>query len=700
MSTTPTYGFVGKELTPLEQLVKFKEERQISSEVMDQCGIEILGSQDLAAELNKPQGSGAIKIPYWGLTGEPVLDDRGYQMRRYRFIVPRKDRDGKDQRYTQRAGTGSRHYLPRLAELNWLDIADDPSVPVYYTEGEFKAITACAHLGPTIANAGVTSWGSKMGGLAAPLNDFIWRGREVFIVYDAEATSTAAHPLKFNIIRALGELAVDLKVRGAKVKNLYIARTNTFKEGTKLGVDDYFRAGGGRDELLATAEDPEVDPDWMRMFERYAVFRGTKPHIKDIITGKEYSGKEFVDYIETKTVSRDGKPVKLGTVYREHEDVNWFSEYVFDPQLPPGFLREEQKYNAWQGFDTKPAQSENYDENISKFLHFVGGVWGPGHSDYFLDWTAHTFQRPWELTTISLILVSRVKGVGKSLTGAIIRALIGPRSSLVGSIEGLTEKHTGELEGKFFVQVDEADSLFSGKENKLKELDGDRIRIRKMNTDGYTVPNYLRKFYTTNENAAFRIAADERRYYVVRVRKTHADGEPGAEWNTWLRSAIVPMLKDRAALGDIMWFLMERNISEWDPTRPVPRTDDMRDMVEAGETKKDTVAQEIYEALSEDGMWATDSLIAGTDKKMWAEVKSMTKDLDGIVATHVFKDGGKTNRCHIYMTRGHELETRSDEVTGRQIMPGQLTAEQCRNMLLKTKTVMDRVRQSVNADKF
>lgn len=701
MATTPKWGFVGKDLLPIEQAEKLKEERDLSNEVIDALGIEILGAQGLAAELGKPQGTGAIKLPYWGLTGEPVIDDRGGQMIRYRYTgVVNDKRTGKPQRYTQRAGTGSRHYLPRLDGLNWLDVAKDPSVPLFYTEGEFKSIAGCRHLGPTVANAGVTSWGSKMvGGLAAPLNDFDFRGRTVYICYDAEATSSSRVPLKVNILRALGELAVDLRVRGATVRQLLIARTPIFKEGAKLGLDDYFKAGGTAEALLATAEEPQLDEDWVRLFETYAIFQGTKPHVKNIKTGDVYTGKEFSDYIERKSLIREGKSVKLATLYREHEDANVFNKYVFDPQLPPGYLRDEQLFNTWQGFAIEPSQSDNYERHVNDYLSFTRGVWGEENAHYFLDWASQIFQRPGELTTISPILVSRVKGIGKSLTGAVIRSLIGPRGAFVGSIEGLTEKHTGELEGKLFTQVDEADALFGSKENKLKELDSDEIRIRKMNTDGYTIRNILRKFYTTNENAAFRIAADERRYWVVRSPRTHDDGLPGAQWNSWLRETIVPMLKDPEALGDLMHFFMQRDITKWDSTRPVPRTPDMMDMVEAGETKKDTMAQEIYEALSEDGVWATDSLIAGVDKKMWAEIKSITKDNGGMVVTHAFMDT-KTVRCQIYMTRGHELKTIADGITGRKLDKGQLGNKECRDLLLKTRKVMDSVRQSVSADKF
>lgn len=693
--TVVQYPFVGKPLTPLEQMNKLKVDRQLTDADIDRLHITIVGPKETKEELGWNEPSALIRIPYFGITGEKLLDNRGNQLCRYRRTIA----NDKGERYTQRRGSGARHYLPLGPD--WGAISKDPNTPIYYTEGEFKAISATSHLGPCIGNAGVSAWRGSDGSLAAPLEEFVWKDRDVFIVYDAESTSTPAVPLKPTVSKALGELAVDLQMRGAKVKALYIAKTKLFTEGTKLGVDDYFALeGSSRVELLATAATPEVDEEWARMFARYALFQGTKPHIKNIIDGDTYNSKDFADYIERTTRVVDGKSHKIAILYRDHKMANTFNKYVFDPNLEPGYLKDEQKFNTWQGFEHGPKQSGNFQRNIDNYVAFTDGVWGSESQGYFLDWASHLFQRPGELTTISPILVSRVKGVGKSLTGAILRAIIGTRSSFVGSVEGLTEKHTGELEGKLLVQIDEADALFAGKENRLKALDSDEIRIRKMNTDGYTIKNIMRKFYTTNENAAFRIAADERRYYVVRVPKTTEDGLPDAPWNIWLRTVIVPMLKDHEALSDIAYFLMTRDISKWDPTAHVPRTEAMLDMVEAGESKKNVMAEQLYEQLSGDGMWATDSMITSVDNKMWGEIKAITKDNGGVVATHLFKDEGKVIRAHIYMTKDNVLETVQDKVTGRKLVGGQLTASQIRGMLMRTKVAQDAIRSLVDSNKF
>lgn len=690
MATGKVYSFVGNDI---DELTKLKEQRGLTDADLDRLHITIVPITESKNELGWPERCSLIKIPYFGITGEKLLDNRGNQLCRYRRVVS----NDKGERYTQRKGTGSRHYLP--PGESWPSISKDTSIDLYYTEGEFKAISACKHLGPTIANAGVTSWRGQDGGLAAPLNDFEWRGRNVYIVYDAEATSSPSVPLKANISKALGELAVDLQVRGAKVKSLLIAKTPTFKEGVKLGIDDYFLAGGTVDELTATATDPDVDEDWARMFRLYAIFTGTKPHIKNIETGEVYSGKDFADYIETRTRVRDGKPVKIAHIYREHDDRNAFSSYVFDPELPSGFLREDKKFNTWQGFAIKPHKSENYDAHCDNFYKFTSGIWGAS-GDYFLDWTAHLFQRPWELTSISPILVSRVKGIGKSLTGAIVRTLIGSRGSFVGSVDGLTEKHTGELEGKVFVQVDEADALFSGKEERLKALDSDEIRIRKMNTDGYTIRNIMRKFYTTNKEAAFRIAADERRYYVVRASKTADDGMPGAPWNTWVREVIAPMLRDPEALGDLMYFFMTRDISAWDPMAPVPRTEAMMDMVEAGESKKTVMAEQLYSQLSESGVWSVDAGMMAIDNKLWGEVKAILLDNGGRSVGHIYKTEGMSKRTMIWMTKKGMLPIEEDAVKGARLVTGCISADQVRTMLLKTRALFDVVRALVESSKY
>lgn len=696
--TNKVFTFVGNELSPLELFKKLKSDRGLTDADIDRLGITVVAATETKDALGWAEANPLIKIPYFGITGEKLADNRGNQLARYRRTVL----NSKGERYTQRAGTGARHYLP--LGIDWVNVSRDPSIPLYYTEGEFKSITASKYLGPTIGNAGVTSFRGEQG-LAKPLDDFEFRGRVVYIVYDAESSSTSAVPLKSNIVRAQGELAFELKLRGATVHQLLIAKTPHFVEGVKMGVDDYFLTTVDVPherlvaDLLATACDPEIDKELDHMFETYAVFVGTKAHIKNIKDGHVHAPKEFADLIVTNTRRIEGKPVKLATIYREHPDRNTFDEYVFDPSLNSGYLKSHGKFNLWQGFTIQPAQSVDYDTNTQNYLQFQRGVWGERYFDYFLDWASHLLQRPAERTSISPILVSRVKGVGKSLTGDVLRNIIGVQSSFIGSVDGLTEKHTGELEGKLFVQVDEADALFDSKENRLKALDSPEIRIRKMNTDGYTIKNIMRKFYTTNENAAFRIAEDERRYFVCRVDKGHEDGLEDSEWSIFLRTVIGPASMDPVWLADVMWFLMLRDIGHWDPMAPVPKTEAMMDMVEAGESKKNTMANELYAALNTMGVWAVDTSMTAVDKKLWGEIKAMLKDNKGVVATHVYNMNG-AKRIHVWMNAASMLKTTTDSVTGVKLVGGQLSGEGCMNLLLKTRAKMEGVMRLVDSSKF
>lgn len=440
----------------------------------------------------------------------------------------------------------------------------------------------------------------------------------------------------------------------------------------------------------------------MQCFRQYAIYLGQGPHIKDIIEGPTYSVREFGQLIVKDTRIVDGKPRLLADIYRLHPEVNTFKEYVFDPSLPSGFLKDDQKFNSWRGFSVGAAHSLNYDEHIATYLRFVTGVWSEAHAGYFLDWCAHLFQRPWELTTISPILVSRVKGVGKSLSGLVLRNLIGSKSSFLGSVEGLTEKHTGELEGKLFVQVDEADALFDGKESRLKALDADEIRIRKMGTDGYTVRNIMRKFYTTNENAAFRIASDERRYFVVRADKGAEDGLEGSEWSRFLRGTMGPLTDNEEFQSDLMSFFLARDIAHWDPKAPVPRTDAMMDMVEAGQSKKDTAAGAIYEALiNTDKIWITNGAIHAVDVKLWGEVSAIHKDNGGSTAQHIAKVEGKAHSFKVWMPRGKELQKHMNEKNGTWMLSaGQLSGSEVTANLLATKNLTDPIVQRIVGSKF
>src|SRR3712207_2692028 len=116
---------------------------------------------------------------------------------------------------------------------------------MWVCEGEKKADSLVSRSECAIDVLGVWSW--KRDGL--PLPD--WEaiplvGREVFVAFDSDAERNAQVRL------ARSALASYLKSRGATVK---IVKLHDKEDGSKVGVDDFFAAGGTVEDLCGLSEE-------------------------------------------------------------------------------------------------------------------------------------------------------------------------------------------------------------------------------------------------------------------------------------------------------------------------------------------------------------------------------------------------------------------------------------------------------------
>lgn len=148
---------------------------------------------------------------------------------RLRPDKPRLDNDLRPVKYETKKATANRLYVPDLAD----SVLKDATIPLYFTEGEKKALKACQEGLPTIALAGVWSWLSRQGEQSQPLPDIDeinLKDRECLLVYDSDTVE------KTEVQWAEYRLAQELESRGAKVCAI---RLPEGKGGAKVGLDDY-----------------------------------------------------------------------------------------------------------------------------------------------------------------------------------------------------------------------------------------------------------------------------------------------------------------------------------------------------------------------------------------------------------------------------------------------------------------------------
>lgn len=132
--------------------------------------------------------------------------------------------------------------LPR-----YRDALQDPTIPIWFTEGAKKADALASVYGDTIVSINVNGvWGWRRqgkDGASHPLEDLdgiAWAGRRVILAFDNDVTR------KPEVQKALRALERHLtKERGASVGVLILPYT----DGEKMGVDDALAGGMTPDEL-------------------------------------------------------------------------------------------------------------------------------------------------------------------------------------------------------------------------------------------------------------------------------------------------------------------------------------------------------------------------------------------------------------------------------------------------------------------
>jgi hypothetical protein len=183
-------------------------------------------------------------------------------------------------------------------------ILTDAKTPLWVTEGEKKALKACQEGLACVAVPGVWSWRTRnakdQGVPIVDLDHVTWRGRTVFIVYDADLATK--RPVRL----AEYALAKELERRGATVQAVRLP-------GPEKGLDDYLLTHSV--EALCAIEPVEVlDP---------AIVPGEPVHVRH---GDEHQvswpGQDVVLTVTGLREHSDGVSAEVAVVEKGQE-IHW-----------------------------------------------------------------------------------------------------------------------------------------------------------------------------------------------------------------------------------------------------------------------------------------------------------------------------------------------------------------------------------------
>lgn len=147
---------------------------------------------------------------FWGWQ-VPMRDPVSGSVRFYRYKNLKQPFEIK---YSQRKGVPLVPFYPFLEFTPWLDVLQDSSIPIIFTEGEKKA-SCLASLGKAaISIPGVWGWCSE--DFKKDLSRFILEARTVLLLFDNDIKS------KPSVRKALDEFSIFLHRAGAKPREMTI----------------------------------------------------------------------------------------------------------------------------------------------------------------------------------------------------------------------------------------------------------------------------------------------------------------------------------------------------------------------------------------------------------------------------------------------------------------------------------------------
>jgi hypothetical protein len=230
----------------------------------------------------------------------PVLDVNGniafYQLRPNK---PRVAKNGKPIKYETPYGAGLVVDVPPGARAD----IPDPRKPLWITEGARKADSAVSRGLCCISLNGVYGWrgtNKKTGKtVLACWESIALNGRPVYICFDSDVTT------KPEVAEALERLKKFLESKGATVTVITLPAG---PGGSKVGLDDFFAAGHGVEELLA----PRPAPDVLEEYEPdvdAAKLAATDPSMKPRIVVGTKGLAETMDEVWAALLAANTPPV-------------------------------------------------------------------------------------------------------------------------------------------------------------------------------------------------------------------------------------------------------------------------------------------------------------------------------------------------------------------------------------------------------
>lgn len=630
--------------TPLKMFEEYLQKQGLSVRDAEKMGLMLLTTEEVSSLVGFRVSHCGVYLPYPEVAG-------GY------FRVRVLGAPEGSAKYLSKKGSGQAPpYLPSsLRDTDWSDVYADVGRDLIIVEGEIKAWWGCREGAACIGIGGV----DMQAGLLA--EDIDWSGRRVFVCFDKDS-GWESGSFKPTVARALGRLTSALQRRGASVCHMVLPAGS---REDKVGLDDYLRAGGSLAELYSSAVEP---PEWCEelaeLMEDCVLVTGTNhAHVYSLKLGYRKSVDDFhVTHLALRRFVVEGAKTRveqLSRVWMLSKERQTASGYVMDPTVTEGYLPAVSDgslpagkgvINLWKAYPSFPAGSSDVRVGWNKFMQGLFGEW----AGWVGAWVGHMLVRPEEKAHQGVLVVTAVRGIGKSLFGEIVGRVVGMDHYLELAADRVFDKFNAVMEGKVWICVNELEAGMDTKEGQFNALITNKhVSIEPKGRDPIVLDDLRRWYMTTNASNPMRLRRGQRRFLVVCPPRIEADMR--GPWGEWVRTEVAGWQYDLEALGEIReWFTSafsawEAKNGRWQPSAPVPETEESLDVSEASMTVNQILAAHVVEVIRDmGGVGAIGPEGLKLMPKVFGDVKSTVRAHGGQILKKALLIDGKTREYTIF----------------------------------------------------
>jgi len=564
----------------------------LSLDDANQLGIEVLSGFSTASLHNSFAGKASLKIPYYGLDGEPLQPRPGWApFYRIRYLEDVDDpgsfagqTDKKKLRYVNEPEAGVAAYFPQINGIDWFKIAGDFDTPLIITEGELKAAKSTKEGFPTIGLGGVFNFKAIRQGIPflPELEEINWVRRHVYICFDSDFRTNP------NVCLAMNQLAEELTDRGALV---YALSLPDVVDDGKTGLDDLLvnapDAQGMLRGLLAQAEPLGLSRPLWRLNEKVLYVQDPglivvrKSHQK--LSTEAFKSHAFSTISYTEQLMRPDGEFSYKKVSAASAWLGWplrgeVTNLVYQPgheDMVPnndgGFA-----FNIWRGWGCEPVKG---DISLWKQLldHLFTGA-DKEDRQWFERWLAYPLQHPGTKLYTAAVVYGMKHGTGKSLLGYMMGRIHGRNFAEI-SKDDLMAGNYDWAEAKTFALGDEVTGSSKRDANDMlkKLITQEKFRINIKYVPTFEILDYINYLFTSNHPDAFFMEDNERRYFVHEVKVGPLEDEFYERFDEWMKRGPGP--------SALFHYLLNLDLGDFNPRAPARRTQARQRMI--ADTKSD-----------------------------------------------------------------------------------------------------------------